>query len=334
MNAIDVIAQQSGLIEAQLRSILQPGQPYALVDFPNHSNVGDSAIWLGEMALLQKVTGLAPRYVCDHHNYNLHDLRRLHPDGPILIHGGGNFGDIWPQHHHLRCAVLTDFPDRDVVQLPQTIHFGDAANTAHTARLIKAHGRFTLYARDRVSEGFARAHFDCPVQLLPDSAFGIGPVAPPVKPTHEAFMLLRSDAEQAGQDLTPLWSMANAARADWLDEPRTFVANCRFRTALRHRGRRGGRMESGRLDLYGYLARGRFARGVRMLSSGRVVITDRLHAHIISVLLNKAHVVMDNNYGKIFNYMDAWTGRFDGVWQAHVPQEAVQQHAQALQYRG
>ena len=33
------------------RRALEPftlDEPYALVDFPNHANVGDSAIWLGE----------------------------------------------------------------------------------------------------------------------------------------------------------------------------------------------------------------------------------------------------------------------------------------------
>ena len=38
-----------------------PPGPLALVDFPDHSNVGDSAIWLGEMAYLRK-SGRLPAY--------------------------------------------------------------------------------------------------------------------------------------------------------------------------------------------------------------------------------------------------------------------------------
>ena len=39
------------------RRALEPftlDEPYALVDFPNHANVGDSAIWAGEMAYFRR----------------------------------------------------------------------------------------------------------------------------------------------------------------------------------------------------------------------------------------------------------------------------------------
>lgn len=333
MNSHQLISQQANLIEEELRKILGPGSHYALVDFPNHANVGDSAIWLGEMALLKKVTGVAPRYVCDYHNYSEKDLRRWHPEGHILIHGGGNFGDIWPAHHELRCSLISAFHDRVIVQLPQTISFGSPANVEKTARIIQEHGRFSLYVRDRVSERYAKDRFDCPVQLLPDSAFGIGPLAKPSQPIYDAFMLIREDAEKAGYELEPLKSITNSWRADWLVEPAHFLTMCRVQTALSNLGRRGGRMETGRLGLYGLLSSGRVQRGLRLLSTGRVVITDRLHAHILSLLMDIPHVVLDNNYGKIFNYIDAWTKEFEGLWTARTIEEAVQHHAVALQSR-
>ena len=67
----------------------------------------------------------------------------------------------------------------------------------------------------------------------------------------------------------------------------------------------------GRLALraasYDTAARARVLRGCRLLSSGRVVITDRLHAHLLSLLLGIPHAVLDNSYGKVGAYMDAWT---------------------------
>lgn len=316
MNSQQLIERQAGLIEAELRKILGPGDDYALVDFPNHPNVGDSAIWLGEIALLRKVTGKGPRYVCEYANFSEEHLRKFHPDGPILIHGGGNFGDIWPAHHELRCNLLSIFPDRLIVQLPQTVSFSDEGKADQTAELIKKHGQFRMYVRDKVSASYASEKFGCPVALLPDSAFGIGPVKPPVQATFDAFMLIRDDAEKAGYDMQPLNALMNASCDDWLVEPENFVMQCQIKTAVRNWGRRGGRMESGRAQLYEYLAGGRVDRGLRMLSSGRVVITDRLHAHILSILLDRPNVVMDNNYGKIFNYIDAWTAECDNLWMA------------------
>ena len=60
------------------------------------------------------------------------------------------------------------------------------------------------------------------------------------------------------------------------------------------------------LEVFNAQARRRVARGVKQLSKGRVVATDRLHAHIIASLLGIPNVVLDNNYGKIHGYMDCW----------------------------
>ena len=43
-----------------------------------------------------------------------------------------------------------------------------------------------------------------------------------------------------------------------------------------------------------------------MLSAGRVVLTDRLHAVILSCLLGRPMVALDNNYGKIGSFVDTW----------------------------
>src|SRR3546814_19637634 len=58
--------------------------PVALVDFPDHSNVGDSAIWLGEMAWLDG-NGRLPIYSAALNNFSETDLLRAAPQGPILI---------------------------------------------------------------------------------------------------------------------------------------------------------------------------------------------------------------------------------------------------------
>lgn len=71
--------------------------PYAILDFLDHSNVGDSAIFLGELAWLKAAIGRDPSYVCSMRSYT-DDIDRQLPDGTIYLHGGGNFGDVWPRH--------------------------------------------------------------------------------------------------------------------------------------------------------------------------------------------------------------------------------------------
>jgi pyruvyl transferase EpsO len=54
-------------------------------------------------------------------------------------------------------------------------------------------------------------------------------------------------------------------------------------------------------------ASARLLRGLTLLSRGRGVITDRLHAHILSLLLDKPHVLVDNSYGKNRTFYETWT---------------------------
>lgn len=49
-------------------------------------------------------------------------------------------------------------------------------------------------------------------------------------------------------------------------------------------------LASGRLDLVN-----------QIISQGKIVITDRLHASIMSVLLGKPHVIINEKYNKILN---------------------------------
>src|SRR5271154_3403330 len=74
-------------IDAVLRPLIPDG-PLALIDFPDHPNVGDSAIWLGEHAFLSGL-GKTPAYVSSVYNTDWAALKSaVGPDGTILIHGG------------------------------------------------------------------------------------------------------------------------------------------------------------------------------------------------------------------------------------------------------
>jgi pyruvyl transferase EpsO len=39
--------------------------------------------------------------------------------------------------------------------------------------------------------------------------------------------------------------------------------------------------------------------------------------------MNIEHVAMDNDYGKIHGYIDAWTSSYDGVVKANNPRQAI-----------
>src|SRR3546814_16383188 len=67
-----------------------------------------------------------------------------------------------------------------------------------------------------------------------------------------------------------------------------------------------GTQQAKRLRRYQILAQWRLRRGISMLSQGRVIVTDRLHAHILSLLLDIPQVVLDNMYGKVSAFAAQW----------------------------
>src|SRR5690606_14495563 len=135
-------------------------------------------IWLGETAWLRR-RNLAPAYVSTIRSHDPDALEAAVPEGAILLHGGGNFGTLWPAHQDFRLAMLERFPDRPIVQLPQSIHFAAEAAIAPCAGAIARRGRFSLCVRDVPSLDFARRHFPCETLLVPDMAFAIGPLQRP-----------------------------------------------------------------------------------------------------------------------------------------------------------
>lgn len=305
--SVNTIKRLQGLINTCLSDLVDLSGRYALLDFPNHYNIGDSAIWLGELAYFDQGRS-RPTFVSEIRTYKEDRMLAAIGDGQILLHGGGNFGDIWPGYRQFREDMLTRHRGRPIVQMPQTIHFKSQENIDSTARAIEQHGNFTLLVRDKKSLEFARRWFQCEVRLCPDMAFCIGPVARPV-PQHDLLLNLREDQEVgAPHDTSRAMSRPNVVKADWpLEDEADYQRRTKRAAVVKAllRGNVGGRAKMTELT-YRERAEQRFERGVKLLSSAKQVITDRMHGHIMCLLLDADHCVLDNSYGKTSSFIEAW----------------------------
>jgi exopolysaccharide biosynthesis predicted pyruvyltransferase EpsI len=308
---LDLIAKLKGMIHDCLKDCVSRDEPLAILDFPDIRNCGDSAIWLGEMAYLQDRFGKRPAYVSRMDDFSAEDLGRIMPTGPIFIHGGGNFGDIWDAHQDFRERVLERFPDRQIIQFPQSIHYKSQERVGKSARVIGRHKNFVLLVRDEESKQFAEKHFDCQVRLCPDMAFCIGPVQP-AQAEFPVLAMLRSDLEKAvdaNRSTNP-----GVPKEDWTTESAKYVRVSKaFGAMSAFLALKPAEMRLRKLDA---AAHNRFRRGIRQISRGRAVVTDRLHVHICSLLLGRPHAVLDNNYGKIRRFMAAFSGGSDLSYKA------------------
>lgn len=313
-----VIVRLQGMIHDCLKDYVSENEPLAILDFPDIRNSGDSAIWLGEMAYLRDRYRKRPDYVSRMGDFSPDDLERVMPTGPIFIHGGGNFGDIWPAHQEFRERVLERFPNRQIIQFPQSLHYGSQERADVTARIIGRHKNFVLLVRDEESRDFAEKRFDCEVRLCPDMAFCIGALKP-AAPEFPVLAMLREDLEKTG-DLDRS-AYPDVPREDWITEsPRRVRVSKAFGAASALLAFKPAEMRLRKLDA---AAHNRFRRGIRQISRARAIVTDRLHVHICSLLLGRPHAVLDNNYGKIRRFMATFSDGTDLSYKATSLDDAV-----------
>jgi exopolysaccharide biosynthesis predicted pyruvyltransferase EpsI len=308
---MSTIDRLKAIITGEVSRYVDPNDKFALLDFPNHPNVGDSAIWLGELAYFKSVYGAGPAFVSTMQNCDATALRRAVPSGTIFLSGGGNLGDLWPEQQAFRELVLEQFSDRQIVQLPQSIHFGSTDNQRRAASAINAHKKFVLFVRDHRSFELATAAYNCPIHLVPDMAFWMGARLRTVAAQHRLLLLLRTDKESSRiLSSKPVQIPAGGIALDWLDEdPALYLKQKRASAAISPFVLKMGALDKAkqREFLFRNLAENRVRRGVEILSSASFVITDRLHCHILCVLLGIPHIVFDNSYQKLGHFIDAWT---------------------------
>lgn len=304
-----LIARLQALIHESLGDYVSD-EPISVLDFPDIRNPGDAAIWMGQMRYLKSQYRSRPVYVARMKDYSPEDLRRAAPSGPIFLHGGGNFGDIWVGRQNFRERVLRDFPGRRVIQFPQSIHFASDARLEQCARVIEQHGNFILLTRDEKSRQIAESHFNCRVRACPDMAFWVGPLQAAASRI-PVLAMLRSDKEstnfdRSGADGVPI--------EDWITESKTRVKVAKALGAAS--AFPAYRPQEVRLRMLTAAARNRLRRGVQHISRGSALVTDRLHVHIISVLLGRPHAVLDNNYGKLSGFMNRFSADCSLVYPA------------------
>jgi pyruvyl transferase EpsO len=305
----ELLAALRGEIERALFDLVRDAERLALLEFPAHPNVGDSAIWLGEVAFLAERLKRRPARTSDVYSYSRERVAAVRGLDLILLHGGGNLGDLWKGSLDAKLQVLADFPDLPIVQLPQTIHFRDPARLEAYRRAVGRHRNFTLLVRDRDGFDMARNTFDCEVRLCPDMALWLK-LRRPARPVHDVVCLLRTDIEARAQPAARnAPADAGTVVVDWLDEPdQTAIRIERTLTDLvAQYPRKLAFLETLMTVLRNRAAWTRVRRGCAILSSGRVVITDRLHGHILCVLMDIPHVVLDNSYGKLSHFYGSWT---------------------------
>ncbi|CAH1203794.1 polysaccharide pyruvyl transferase family protein [Paenibacillus sp. JJ-223] len=284
---------------SQLLEAIPPKSKIFYLDYPVYSNGGDLLIMKGALAFFKS----NDIQVTD--SYSVHDFHedvRIPEDHIIVMSGGGNFGDLYDSHQRLRELVVQKYPRNKIVILPQTIFYKDVANLQKTAELFNRHSNLYVYTRDESSYKLATTYFTrAHVGLLPDMAHQLWKIQTPVTAKKAKLNFLRTDIETNAEQSD---IVVQGDTVDWASLYNRYEKKMIFLMANALRKRKARKLMQFAWNVYSdYLVR----KAVRLFAQYEMIHTSRLHGHILSCLMAKPNILIDNSYGKNSGYYQLWT---------------------------
>lgn len=298
----------------QLRSIIYRellpliDNDYVLYDIPLHNNIGDLLIWEGELSFLKDV----PYKMIDSCSIDTYKNKRINSNTIILLHGGGNFGDIWRKHQDFRLKIIQSYPNNKIVILPQTVYYEDKNQLLRDAQFMNLHKHLTICARDNVSFKILLQYFKCNILLLPDMAFCISTeklVSKVLPQQNKILYLKRTDKELKNQTVQiPDLNEDYLEMRDWPSIERMDVIQLGLRVLQK--------IHIAKFTIWyadNIYKTFLINKGVKFISQYKNVYTTRLHVSILSTLLHKRNNIIDNSYGKNKNFYETWLADVDKI---------------------
>jgi len=251
---------------------------------PQHANSGDLLLFAGlHSAILEaglKIVQLLPWA----------EMPSLNSDADtILLHGGGNFGDLYPHEMQFRMNICRTFKNHRIIWLPQSFEYQCSDRAEADLREIESFRHVELWLRDAWSLTKAAGYGLNRVCLVPDGLFGLRYTPATYARSGARVEIRRNDAES---------SDPSSGASDWMLPGATMT----------HHASEAWEM-----------ARQRF-RNVCM------VVSDRLHVHLLCVLSDIPNILVADRFGKNRGLFQSFThlhqrSRFVPRWDSVKPAE-------------
>lgn len=316
---LEKVAELRKLINHQLNLLID--NDYIYIDLPYHSNIGDSLIWKGTEEYLKTLP-----YKCLYRaSSGTYVKPKISNNVVVILHGGGNFGDLYRKHSIFRLQIVKDFPENKIIILPQTVFYKNIYTLKQDAHIMEKHSNLTICARDYVSHQLLKTHFPTNnILLLPDMAFCISQgFLNQYKKSEQnkAIFIKRKDKEYVKFNYEKyLNNQQNIETHDWPSvENVLFISTVLYLlqglNLIFHGFKYMNRLSGKIIDWYAiniYMPR-LVKIGVQFMSGYKYVYTTRLHGAILSLLLKKTVTIFDNSYGKNFSFYNSWLRNVEGI---------------------
>ncbi|KAG7339064.1 polysaccharide pyruvyl transferase [Nitzschia inconspicua] len=312
-----------GDIGLSFRNFTTSGQKLWLINPAYDANVGNHMTTLGEIELLRRL-GVNVTVEMDQCGQSWQDVipdcetlpwwnKKSYQAGGTLavLHGGGNWGDIWRRNQDLRIRSLETFLKKNftIVGMPQSLDYQsnklkkqdaqqiEAIFSSYINGTLVARPRFLWRDQDSYDEA-VKLYPSAQNALIPDITFQLGPYDTPKVKTSQAVdivVFLRDDRESVELNnrnvesvqsiLSTVVGEENAMSTtfkivDWKDRLEIFDDNNILFTET----------------------------AIQLISLGRVLVCDRLHAAILAYLSGIPFIYIDQFTGKLRKSLDTALG--------------------------
>lgn len=190
--------------------IIKYNKKIFLIGTPWYGNLGDHAITLGEKFIIKEIF---PEHKIIDIPYNIYFSKlskifklKIAPNDIIYLQGGGNLGSLYPQEENLRRDVIKKYKRNKIIVMPVSIFFHDnnfgKSELEKSSKIYNSHNKLTIISRDEVSFDFAKKYFYKVNNILaPDAVTSLDGILSDVNVNRKGVQIfLRKDIEKILSD--------------------------------------------------------------------------------------------------------------------------------------
>ena len=295
---------------------------YVLLDIPNHKNIGDHLIYKGELDFFNRIP-----FQCQSKSSVTFNFSGKIKSNIILLHGGGNFGDLYPMHQKFREKVILENANKRIVILPQSVQFDKESEAIESAKIFNQHPDLTICGRDQYSFDYLKKYFgQCNIIMLPDMAF-CSQYQKSKQATKDLLIMKRRDFEIGDADEVELSS--DYTISDWTTfEPTLKESIAKYYEKVNNKLSKWGFKALKKDSVFGLFPlryeNTYIQMGIDLVSQYKFVISTRLHGHILCLLLGIPSIIVDNSYGKNKRFYNSWLKNVEGSYFSNTIEEALE----------
>jgi exopolysaccharide biosynthesis predicted pyruvyltransferase EpsI len=288
---------------------------YAIYDLQYHFNVGDHLIYEGMLSFLK----MTNKKCIDKASRFSFKSPKLNKEIVIIFHGGGNLGDLYPEHMTFLKLLVDTYPQNKIIVFPQTIYYQNNENLTADFKILNKHSNLTICARDELTFNILESNFSGKNLLLPDMAFffdyktynnnhKLGSKSKNLYLKRNDIELNNNNGYKANKDFDI---------KDWpklIYYPDIFI----YRIAQRIFIKKISFIDKYLIDFYesyfdNFMRKRIITASIIFFNNYKVIVSSRLHGGILAILLDIDCVLLNNSYGKNKAVFDTWLKGFKNI---------------------